>query len=58
MQLKDLAKKHIVESRAAFTGAIHPYGSAAIFVVEIDIVTTDAFLSKRSLNALAILINE
>jgi hypothetical protein len=35
-----------------------PRGAAAILVVEIDMVTTDAFLSSKSLNALAMLINE
>jgi len=56
--LKDLAKKQTVESRAALIGPIYPYGSAAILVFEIEIVTTDPFFSRKFLNAFEIRIKE
>src|SRR5688572_554745 len=57
-RLNDFAKNASDESSAAFTGAMKPYCSAAMRVVEIEIATTEASGSSDFSNALASAINE
>src|SRR5687767_10323091 len=57
-RLNDFARNASDESRAALTGAMKPYCSAAMRVVEIEIATTEASGSSDFSNAFEIAISE